>query len=521
MNSWCRLFAVVGLLQTVPRVSAAASECPRQIDDFQRQLQAFDREARSMGPGFLRDDGLAASLDAFRKRLGGAGAGASLSPTENGLQEAQDAKNRLVGFDERLKRWREGIAGYSGCLKNPSCSIGDFLKQQEIGNPEFAAWLKSFADLGLERATERLGKASEVVNKFTAGVGSTTTGVMATAFTCAAENSPRSKAASSQQTVPAGSHQALSIEHQPVGCAAAERFPRLEARFTPADTIAKAQVLFQGENVDEWYAVVMKPEGTAYSGILPKPKKSLRAFRYYIEVTNTALETNRTADYTTSVVGSASECKNKIMAGALTSASVVLLGPAGASAVPAGFASIGVVAAGSAAGAASATAGGGGGLSTGAMVGIGAGVAGVVGIAAAKGGGDSNAAPTASSPTAPAPTPTPAPTPPPAPTPTPTPSVAQYDGNYRGGYSGSFGGTPVNGPVAYSVSNGQLALTEPGDGTGTVDGSGSAAFGGKANLGIGVDCTFKGTFQGGAANGTWACSGGGFSGTGNWNAQRQ
>jgi hypothetical protein len=75
--------------------------------------------------------------------------------------------------------------------------------------------------------------------------------------------------------------------------------------------------------------------------------------------------------------------------------------------------------------------------------------------------------------------------------------------------------------VAYSVSNGQLRLTEPGDGSGTVDGSGAATFGGKVNLGIGVDCTFRGNFQTGAASGTWSCSGSGSSGSGNWNAQRQ
>ena len=36
--------------------------------------------------------------------------------------------------------------------------------------------------------------------------------------------------------------QTLNIDHQPVACAAAEKFPRLEARFTPADTVAMARV---------------------------------------------------------------------------------------------------------------------------------------------------------------------------------------------------------------------------------------------------------------------------------------
>ena len=147
-----------------------------------------------------------------------------------------------------------------------------------------------------------------------------------------------------------GHAQTLNIDHQAVGCAVAEKFPRLEARFSPSDIVAKARVVFQGENTQEWYAVVMKPEGGAFAGVLPQPKKSLKAFRYYIEVTDKALEVNRTAEFTTNVVDSSSACKGKIMAGTLGSASVVLQGPAGAAVLPAGFASNGVVAAGSAAG---------------------------------------------------------------------------------------------------------------------------------------------------------------------------
>ena len=51
--------------------------------------------------------------------------------------------------------------------------------------------------------------------------------------------------------------QTPGIDHQPVGCAVAEKFPRLEARFAPADTIAAARVVFQGQN-PEWYSVAMK-----------------------------------------------------------------------------------------------------------------------------------------------------------------------------------------------------------------------------------------------------------------------
>ncbi len=191
--------------------------------------------------------------------------------------------------------------------------------------------------------------------------------------------------------------QAPRIDHQPVACAAAEKFPRLEARFAPAEAVATARVVFQGANPQEWYSVAMKSEGDLFAGILPKPKKSLKSFRYYIEVTDKTLGTNRTVDHTTTVVDSTGACKGKIMAGAIGSASVILQGPAGIAALPAGFASTGVVAAGSAAGSSAGTAGagvgGGGGMSTGAiagLVGVGAAAVAVVAVKASGEGGRAN-----------------------------------------------------------------------------------------------------------------------------------
>jgi hypothetical protein len=188
--------------------------------------------------------------------------------------------------------------------------------------------------------------------------------------------------------------QTLEIGHEPVGCAVAERFPRLEARFAPAEGVAVARVVFQPENTRHWYSVAMTAKEGAFSGVLPQPKKNLKAFHYYIEVTDRTLGTSRTANYTTKVAATAAECEGGAVVGSLGSASVLLQAPEGAAAVPAGFSSTGVVAAKTAAAAAGAAAAGatataagtgaaaagagGGGLSTGALVGIAA-----VGAAAA------------------------------------------------------------------------------------------------------------------------------------------
>lgn len=107
------------------------------------------------------------------------------------------------------------------------------------------------------------------------------------------------------------------------------------------------------------------------------------------EVTDKALGASRTADYITAIVDSSSVCKGKLMAGALASASVVLQGPAGVAALPAGFASSGVVVAGTASGSSAGAAGagaaaGGGGLGATGLVLGGAAVAGGAAVVAAK-----------------------------------------------------------------------------------------------------------------------------------------
>jgi hypothetical protein len=42
-----------------------------------------------------------------------------------------------------------------------------------------------------------------------------------------------------------------------------------------------------------------------------------------------------------------------------------------------------------------------------------------------------------------------------------------------------------------------------------------------ADAGARAQVLFRGGFPAGAASGTWSCSGGGSTGSGNWNAQRQ
>jgi hypothetical protein len=124
---------------------------------------------------------------------------------------------------------------------------------------------------------------------------------------------------------------AAEIEHKAIGCVVAEMFPRFDARITPADTVARARVFFRGEGPG-WYSVPMTRAGDSFTAFLPKPKKSLPRFSYYVEAVDTALATNRTAEHTASVAAAAATCAPDMMTApgtATTAAAILVEGPSG------------------------------------------------------------------------------------------------------------------------------------------------------------------------------------------------
>lgn len=96
----------------------------------------------------------------------------------------------------------------------------------------------------------------------------------------------------------------------------------------------------------------------------------------------------------------------------------------------------------------------------------------------------------------------------------------RFDGSYTGSYTGD-----DKGAVRFTVSNGVIAITNPGRGTGHISQSGSASISGS-----GVDgkssYSFSGTFAIGpggkaTAGGTWTGQQSGFTGHGSWSASRR
>jgi hypothetical protein len=140
--------------------------------------------------------------------------------------------------------------------------------------------------------------------------------------------------------VPPG-NDAVAIEHRPVHCVVAGKYPQLDACFAPPERVARARVYFRPEGDPEWYYVEMKPEADCYRGTLPRPKKSLKRMRYYISVTDQDFAEARTEEYAAGVVTSAKACTIGAVAPYVTTASVVV---SGAAALPAGFATAGLLA---------------------------------------------------------------------------------------------------------------------------------------------------------------------------------
>jgi len=124
------------------------------------------------------------------------------------------------------------------------------------------------------------------------------------------------------------------IAHQDVGCVVAGEFPRLEACFTPAESVGKAQVQFRADEKGPWYYVDMKESGGCRSALLPKPKKDVGTFHYFIEVVDrsfTAVQKPETApsqSYAPRVVANRRECGQGMMMATGTPTGTVVMGVA-------------------------------------------------------------------------------------------------------------------------------------------------------------------------------------------------
>ena len=150
--------------------------------------------------------------------------------------------------------------------------------------------------------------------------------------------------------------EAVAIDHKAVGCIVVGKYPKMNACFSPAASLARSRVYFRPEGVPSWYYVDMKTDQPCFTGTLPKPGKKLigKKIEYYVEAQNKAFEPARTAEFDPVVVKSAQECKKNIPVAPFLNNATVAVFPS----VPAGFvgastigtaAVVGIVGAGAAA----------------------------------------------------------------------------------------------------------------------------------------------------------------------------
>ena len=124
------------------------------------------------------------------------------------------------------------------------------------------------------------------------------------------------------------------IAHKDVGCVVAGEFPKLEACFTPPESVGKAQVQFRADEKGPWYYVNMKEEGGCRSAVLPKPKKDIATFHYFIEVVDrsfTAVQQPPSApsqSYAPRVVANRRDCGQGMMMATSTPTGSVIMGVA-------------------------------------------------------------------------------------------------------------------------------------------------------------------------------------------------
>src|SRR5512144_1235086 len=74
------------------------------------------------------------------------------------------------------------------------------------------------------------------------------------------------------------------IEHQKIKCIVAEKYPRMDASFTPEE-VGQARVFFKPEGIPTWYYVKLTRAPKGYEGVLPKPKRKMVGTKliYYLE----------------------------------------------------------------------------------------------------------------------------------------------------------------------------------------------------------------------------------------------
>lgn len=138
----------------------------------------------------------------------------------------------------------------------------------------------------------------------------------------------------------------IAIRHDPIPCVATDRYARIAATPVPPETVVGAELQFRDTDAGGWYGVRMARDGGRWTGLLPKPTRSLQRFEYRIVMTERDLSTRESDAVFVRIGDAAAPCQ--VDSQAAVSSPIVVRVPDGAPLmppVPAGFSPAGVVAA--------------------------------------------------------------------------------------------------------------------------------------------------------------------------------
>jgi hypothetical protein len=120
--------------------------------------------------------------------------------------------------------------------------------------------------------------------------------------------------------------ESLRIQHEPLRCLLAGRFPVIDACFEPAARVAQARVYFQADDLEKWHWVDLQPLGPCRRAILPRPEPEAHRVRYVIAATDVDARNAGTPEEVVEVVTAEADCGERPLAPFLSDAAVVVGG---------------------------------------------------------------------------------------------------------------------------------------------------------------------------------------------------
>lgn len=170
--------AIVALSLTSPSaISGSAQEpCRQTFNQLDRDLQEFQKDARTQGLNFLENDIAATnrSVDAIMDEL------LRQNPDEF-YQDAEHLKQMMAKLYAEEQQAEAALGDVQQCLNTTGCSLAAFAARQAEG---IRQWIQSLASRGVQDALQRVKKAQQILQDYAKRLGGMASGSMGAAAQC-------------------------------------------------------------------------------------------------------------------------------------------------------------------------------------------------------------------------------------------------------------------------------------------------------------------------------------------------